>query len=155
MKNLLKIALTSFAFAALCGPGLAQDETAAPPNEEAEAAVPAKPAPKKAAAKKKPVKKKKEAPAPVSEYKFKTADTPSSYKFDKMSNPIIEAKPKARVSSKKGKKGKKSAAADVKKTAEQPAPKLKKASRFGEESPANNPADSQADNPANNPEEGQ
>ena len=162
MKNMLKIALTAFAFAALCGPAFAQNETAAPPGEETKAAAPAAPALKTAAVKKKPVKKKKKAkkkvPAPVSEYKFKAADAPPAYRFDKKANPIIKAKPKAKASSKKGKKNKKvkkSTDKDAPNTAEQPIPKLQKASGFDEEAQSNNPANNPASNTANTPEEGQ
>ncbi|OGR48083.1 MAG: hypothetical protein A2X34_04025 [Elusimicrobia bacterium GWC2_51_8] len=155
MKNLLKFFLTAFALTAVCGPVLAQDETAAPPDEGFKMSAPAKPAPKKAAAKKKKAKKKKKAPEPASEYKFKSVGTPPSYKFDKKADPIIKGKPKTKAASKKIKKRKKSAAGNIKKKAGQPSQNPQTASDLSQEPPADNPAYFQENNSTDTVEEDQ
>jgi outer membrane biosynthesis protein TonB len=127
MKKLLNLLLPLLLLGALAPLSFAQDESTAPVEEAAAPAKPAatpaakKPA-KKAAAKKKTVKKKK-ADAPVSEYKFSSAESVPTYKFDKKGNPIVKAKKK--------KPAKKSAAGNT------PAPaangKLKPAKPIGAE----------------------
>lgn len=100
MKKILNLLLALLLPAALCLPAAAQDESTAP-AEGTEAAAPAKPAVKKPAPKAKAKKKKKKKPAaPVSEYKFTSADAVPAYKFDKKANPIVKPAPK-----KKGAKG--------------------------------------------------
>ncbi len=95
MKNVLNLVLALLLPAALCLPASAQEDGAAPKEESAtaETAKPAaKPAAKKTAHKAK--KKKKKKAAPVSEYKFTSADAVPDYKFDKKANPIVKPAPK-------------------------------------------------------------
>jgi hypothetical protein len=154
MKN-LKFALSAFLLSgALLLPALAQDESEAKAPEDTAVQTDTTPA-KTKTAKKKPAKKKKikkQPPRePESEYKFKAADTPVTYKFDKLSNPIIKAKPKPKASAKKSKAGKNAAAKDAGGTTGRPAPKLKKTPGFNEEPPATD----SGINGQTNPEEGQ
>jgi len=126
MKELSKLAFIVLAGAALSRPAFAQEETPAA-GEEPQAEAPAEQAPKTAPAAKKPAAKKKKAkkkkPAPVSEYKFQSAEETPTYKFDKKAEPIL----------KPVKKKKKAAVKND--GAGQPAsmPKLKKVKSFGEE----------------------
>ena len=97
MKKILNLLLAVLLPAALCLPASAQEDGAAPIEESAaaETAKPAaKPAAKKPAPKAKPKKKKKKKAAPVSEYKFTSADAVPDYKFDKKANPIVKPAPK-------------------------------------------------------------
>lgn len=100
MKKILNLFLTLLLPAALCLPAAAQEDGTS--AEGTEAAAPAKPAVKKPApkAKARKKKKKKKTAAPVSEYKFTSADAVPDYKFDKRANPIVKPARK-----KKGAKG--------------------------------------------------
>ncbi|OGS14119.1 MAG: hypothetical protein A2285_10275 [Elusimicrobia bacterium RIFOXYA12_FULL_57_11] len=125
MKLPLKFVFAALAAATLCLPACAQEdeypsETAVQERTTAANTAPARPAVKKTAAKKKPVRKKKA--APVSEYKFQSAEQTPTYKFDKKADPILKPV-------KKKKPAKTAASGDTGK----PIPKLKKVKSIGEE----------------------
>ena len=97
MKKILNLLLALLLPAALCLPASAQEDGAAPAEESAAEGTEkpaAKPAAKKPAPKAKAKKKKKKKAAPVSEYKFTSADAVPTYKFDKKANPIVKPAPK-------------------------------------------------------------
>lgn len=129
MKKILNLVLAFLLPAALCLPASAQEDGDAPDEESvaADTAKPAaKPAAKKPAPKAKPRKKKKKKTAPVSEYKFTSADAVPDYKFDKKANPIVKPAPK--------KKGAKPAAKPAGKL-----PVMEKAKYINEESATKTP----------------
>jgi len=124
MKKILNLLLAILLPAALCLPASAQEDGAAPAEESAAEGADkpaAKPAAKKPAPKAKAKKKKKKKAAPVSEYKFTSADAVPTYKFDKKANPILKPAPK--------KKGAKPAAKSTGKL-----PVMQKAKYINEES---------------------
>ena len=124
MKKILNLLLALLLPAALCLPASAQEDGAAPAEESAAEGTEkpaAKPAAKKPAPKAKAKKKKKKKAAPVSEYKFTSADAVPTYKFDKKANPIVKPAPK--------KKGGKAAAKPADKL-----PVMQKAKYINEES---------------------
>lgn len=167
MKKPLNLFFASLMIAAFCLPVFAQEETTehaqgslssdnpdgqtesedAPAAKKSKAnkaaseakAAAAKKAKADAAAKKKKAKKKKPA-KPVSEYRFSSAESVPSYKFDKKGDPIVKASKK--------KKAPKKDAAKTGKTAPGTGAKLKTTKPIGAEDQAAEGAQGQQDQPA-------